>query len=91
MKKNGLSCAVITPIGPGHEEIYRTRCAPSIEYAIKMGLGPFQSVTAFPVWDDAGVLGRSVARNQGSLRLQLAVMTGCFFSMLTMFYTAMHF
>jgi len=65
MKKNGLSCAVITPIGPGHEEIYRTRCAPSIEYAIKMGLGPFQSVTAFPVWDDAGVLGRSVARNQG--------------------------
>ena len=58
-----LKCAVITPIGPGHEDSFRNTCLPSIQQAIEFGAGPFQQIDCIPVADLNGQLGRSRARN----------------------------
>ena len=62
---NLWSCAVITPVGPGHEETYFSYCLPSIEHAISYGTGPFVRVEPIDVPDLQGNLGRSRARNLG--------------------------
>lgn len=59
------SCAVITPVGPGHEETYMSYCRPSIVHAISYGMGPFARVEPIVVPDLKGELGRSRARNLG--------------------------
>ncbi len=58
----GLSCGVITPIGPGHAEIYR-ECRASIERATARSQGPFERVDIVSVDDTKAELGRSRARN----------------------------
>ncbi len=58
----GLSCGVITPIGPGHAEIYR-ECRASIERATTQSRGPFERVDIVSVDDTKAELGRSRARN----------------------------
>ncbi len=62
----GLSCGVITPIGPGHAEIYR-ECRASIEKASAQSRGPFERVDIVSVDDTKAELGRSRARN-GAVR-----------------------
>jgi len=59
-----MKCAVITPIGPGHEKLYQ-ECRESIETAIKHSTGPFDEISIVPVDDTAGSMGRSAARNRG--------------------------
>jgi hypothetical protein len=64
IQKN-LTCAVITPVGPGHEESWYKLCLPSIEHAISSNSGAFTQIKPMPVFDTAGELGRSRARNMG--------------------------
>jgi glycosyltransferase involved in cell wall biosynthesis len=63
--KDTLSCAIITPIGPGHQEVYVSMCVPSINLAISHGKGPFEKIECIPVFDLEGSIGRSEARNIG--------------------------
>ncbi|GLS26080.1 glycosyltransferase family A protein [Marinibactrum halimedae] len=58
------NCAVITPIGPGHEQRWE-ECLTSILSAHEYSKGPFSEIKAFPVEDIEGKLGRSHARNLG--------------------------
>lgn len=57
-------CNVITPVGPGHEELARESKA-SVEAAWAAGHGPFTAFGHTLVDDSAGKLGRSRARNIG--------------------------
>lgn len=59
-----MKCAVIIPIGPGHEKLYE-ECRESIETAIKHSTGPFDDISIVPVDDTTGSMGRSAARNRG--------------------------
>ena len=59
-----MKCAIVTPIGPGHEEAYRS-CALSIDLAARHGLGPFTTIIKVPIYDLQGGSGRSAARNLG--------------------------
>ena len=58
-----MTCAVITPIGPGHEILYRVAIA-SVQQAWGVSRGPFENLMLLPIDDTRGQLGRSVARNQ---------------------------
>jgi hypothetical protein len=62
-----MKCAVITPIGPGHKEIYE-RCRNSIEIAAGNGTGPFSAIEIIPMWDLQGKFGRSARRNTGVIQ-----------------------
>ena len=64
------TCAVITPVGPGHEESWYKLCLPSIEHAINLDPGPFTDIKSMPIFDTAGELGRSRARNMGVAQAQ---------------------
>ncbi|MCA8986473.1 MAG: tetratricopeptide repeat protein [Planctomycetaceae bacterium] len=55
-------CAIITPVGPGHAEIYQ-QAEESIRQACMNSSGPFSKVTPFRIDDLAGQIGRSRARN----------------------------
>ena len=68
-----MKLAVITPIGPGHEESYKA-CRNSIEQAWAYDNGPFSHVVILPQWDLEGANGRSASRNKG---LQEARQLGC--------------
>lgn len=59
-----MKCAVITPVGPGHEEAYQV-CLNSIEAAWNYGHGPFNALEIIPMWDLEGQHGRSARRNSG--------------------------
>jgi len=59
-----VTCAVITPIGPGHEKTYKERCYPSILAARNHGMGLFDNIEVITVDDTMGKVGRSRARNQ---------------------------
>jgi FkbM family methyltransferase len=56
-------CAVITPVGPGHQDIY-TNCLQTIKHAYANHPGRFSEVIPLSVDDREGRLGRSKARNQ---------------------------
>ena len=58
-----MKCAVITPIGPGHIDIYGRQCVPSIRLATESGMGLFSDVKIISIDDSHGLLGRSLARN----------------------------
>lgn len=60
----GCSCAVVCPVGPGHEKSFEA-CNSAIKAAIAHGKGPFSRVEIIPVYDLDGQLGRSRARNIG--------------------------
>jgi len=57
-----MKCAVISPIGPGHMQLFED-CRASVENAISFSKGPFSKIVHCPVDDTHGNLGRSAARN----------------------------
>jgi len=62
-----MKCAVITPIGPGHQDRY-AGCRESIEAAWEQGRGRFDGLELLPMWDSEGCHGRSARRNDGIAR-----------------------
>ena len=62
-----MKCAVVTPIGPGHE-YYALDAEDSVHQAHAAAPGPFAEVLCIKVDDTHGALGRSAARNQGVAR-----------------------
>jgi len=62
-----MKCAVITPIGPGHQDRYAS-CRESIEAAWAQDQGRFDSLELLPMWDTEGLHGRSARRNDGIAR-----------------------
>jgi len=65
-------CAVVTPVGPGHRELYQ-ECRESVERSFEAHRGCFSEVVPLMVDDAHGRLGRSKARNLG---LAMAVERG---------------
>jgi SAM-dependent methyltransferase len=63
--QSSLSCAIITPVGPGHVDTFETMCLPSIKLAIENDAGPFNQIDCIPIYDVDGSMGRSKARNVG--------------------------
>jgi FkbM family methyltransferase len=68
-----MKCAVIVPVGPGHEEAFGV-CRNTIELAWAHGQGPFDGLEILPMWDLEGRYGRSARRNDG---IDLAREKGC--------------
>ena len=62
-----MNCAVITPIGPGHENLFK-ECQASVAAAAKTNSGPFGQILHLSVDDTKVQLGRSAARNHGVAR-----------------------
>ncbi|NDW00952.1 FkbM family methyltransferase [Salipiger sp. PrR002] len=63
-----MKCAVITPVGPGHEALFEQVCAPSVAQARAFDMGPFAEVHHFMMDDTAGRYGRSARRNEALQR-----------------------
>ena len=59
-----MKCAVITPVGPGHQALLEDSCAPSVERAKAYSLGPFEAVEHLVMDDTEGKHGRSNRRNE---------------------------
>lgn len=59
-----MKCAVIIPVGPGHDELSREAGA-SVERAFRENPGPFSEVATFRLNDTKGERGRSACRNLG--------------------------
>ena len=55
-------CAIISPIGPGHEAVY-AEASNSIRSACEKSPGPFQEIIPYRIDDTQGRVGRSKARN----------------------------
>lgn len=68
-----MKCAVITPVGPGHDALYRASCRPSIEAAVATSKGPFSEIIPLMMDDTQGLHGRSARRNDA---LQQALSEG---------------
>lgn len=62
-----LKCAVVTPVGPGHEALFRQAMA-SVQTAAQTDPGPFTEFDCIAIDDTAGTKGRSAARNEGVLK-----------------------
>lgn len=60
-----LTCAVVTPIGPGHQALY-DECAKSVKQAFEESGGGFSDLIALRVDDPEGRLGMAQARNLGA-------------------------
>jgi glycosyltransferase involved in cell wall biosynthesis len=59
-----LRCAIVTPVGPGHE-LLAEDSAESVAAAYERNAGPFSDIDIIRVDDTQGLLGRSEARNRG--------------------------
>jgi FkbM family methyltransferase len=59
-----MKCAIITSVGPGHEQLLKDSCQPSVETAKSYSLGPFESVKHIVKDDTKGLFGRSNRRNE---------------------------
>jgi len=57
-------CAVVTPVGPGHENLYQ-ECLASVEKAFNEKPGNCAGIILIRIDDPEGSLGRSKARNLG--------------------------
>jgi len=57
-----LTCAIITPVGPGHSDILN-QCRQSIEKACSISHGKFNQILQITIDDTSGEIGRSMARN----------------------------
>lgn len=68
-----MKCAIITPVGPGHAELYEQDCLKSIETAIGFSTGPFDEIIPMMMDDTQGLHGRSARRNEA---LQEALAAG---------------
>ena len=66
-----MKCAVITPIGPGHEKLFH-ECKQSVEAAIQHSQGPFNEITIISIDDTSGAKGRSASRNEAVRRAKSA-------------------
>ncbi len=64
-----LRCAVITPVGPGHELLAEDSME-SVADAYTKDAGPFSDIDIIRVDDTRGRLGRSEARNRGASEAQ---------------------
>ncbi len=64
-----LRCAVITPVGPGHELLAEDSME-SVADAYTKNAGPFSDIDIIRVDDTRGRLGRSEARNRGASEAQ---------------------
>jgi FkbM family methyltransferase len=73
-----MKCAVITPIGPGHEELFH-ECNQSVQAAIQHSRGPFLEISTIVVDDTSGEKGRSAARNEAVRRAKSANIEWLFF------------
>ncbi len=62
-----MKCAVITPVGPGHEQLF-LESQESIQLAYDTSLGPFSDILTISIDDTAGEIGRSAARNEAIRR-----------------------
>ena len=58
-----MKCGLITPIGPGHAQLFEQSCRPSIEAAWGYHHGPFDALLVYPMDDTEGRHGRSNRRN----------------------------
>jgi SAM-dependent methyltransferase len=65
-----MKLAIITPVGPGHEEIYK-ECLQSIKYAWDKNSGKFTSIEIIALDDLEGKHGRSARRNDGIKEAQV--------------------
>ena len=59
-----MKCAVVTPVGPGHEYL-ALDAEESVELARATSHGAFAEILFIKVDDTRGETGRSAARNQG--------------------------
>jgi tetratricopeptide (TPR) repeat protein/glycosyltransferase involved in cell wall biosynthesis len=57
-------CAIVTPVGPGHKELYR-ECLESVNKSFSGKKGLFSDIIPIRINDFDGKLGRSKARNIG--------------------------
>ena len=57
-----MKCAVITPVGPNHSQLFE-QCKASVQEAISVSKGPFSKIEHLPFNDKNGTSGRSFARN----------------------------
>ncbi len=73
-----MKCAVVTPIGPGHE-LFALDAEESFRHACATACGPFAQIDFIKVDDTRGELGRSAARNQGVRLAQQAGAEWIFF------------
>jgi len=58
-----MRCAVITPVGPGHERLFE-ECRISVHNAIQHSKGPFREIFPIVIEDTSGEKGRAAARNE---------------------------
>jgi hypothetical protein len=73
-----MRCAVITPIGPGHERLFY-ECNQSVQAAIQHSKGPFHDILTIVIDDTSGGKGRSAARNEAVKRAKSANIEWLFF------------
>lgn len=73
-----MRCAVITPVGPGHEKLFE-QCSQSVKAAIQHSRGPFSEITIIAINDTSGAMGRSAARNEAVRRAKSADIEWLFF------------
>jgi FkbM family methyltransferase len=73
-----MKCAVITPIGPGHERLFH-ECNQSIQAAMQHSRGPFHEISSIVIDDTSGLMGRSAARNEAVRRARAANIEWLFF------------
>jgi glycosyltransferase involved in cell wall biosynthesis len=59
-----MKCAIVTPVGPGHEYLAEDS-ADSAREAFALDAGPFDALEIVQIDDTAGAKGRSAARNEG--------------------------
>lgn len=64
-----MKCAVVVPVGPGHEYLVED-CIESVQEAFATDRGPFAELSVVRVDDTQGLLGRSAARNKGVAEAQ---------------------
>lgn len=64
-----MICAVVVPVGPGHEYLVEDSIE-SVQEAFEANPGPFAGLSVVQVDDTQGLVGRSGARNQGVTEAQ---------------------
>ncbi|MFD1342051.1 hypothetical protein [Litorisediminicola beolgyonensis] len=58
-----MKLAIITPVGPGHADLFASECAPSVKRAQEYSTGPFTEIRHLRMDDTEGKHGRSRRRN----------------------------
>jgi len=74
-----LICAIITPVGPGHEALLEQSCRPSIARAEAYRRGPFDEIRHYVMDDTQGRHGRSNRRNDALRRAREEAVDWVFF------------